>query len=106
MLVKLQRQDNYKGGDVQFWSKLIRRELVATRALATSNESDVTLKSGATAHVVSGTREVSGKHFGYEIAVVTNEKHVYTFEAWGPVDTFNTDHGALNKAIQSLDIGK
>ena len=50
------------------------------------------------------TKEVGGKHCGHLVAVVVNEKHVHTFEAWGPEGELARDRATLVAAVESLRI--
>lgn len=106
MLIKLQRHDNYEGGDLAFWSQLVRKAMVDNRGLAVSDERDLKLDRGPVARVITGTRDVAGKSYGYLVAVTLNDKRVYTFEAWGPAPQFKNDLEPLYRSIQTLDVGK
>lgn len=102
--IKVQRHENYKGGDLAFWSTLAHRSLVESRCIALDKESDLTLRTKAVARLFVGTRQIAGKPYGYLLAVVSTKHEVYAFEAWGPADAFNKDRPALESAIQSLDV--
>ncbi len=106
VLIKLQRHDNYDGGALEFWQKLARRAMVDNRGLAVTDERDTKLKSGAKAHMITGTREIAGKPFGYTLVIASNDRRVFTFEAWGPAETFKKDQAALSRSIETLDISK
>jgi hypothetical protein len=105
VMLRLRRHDNYKGGDLAFWTALVRRALVAQRAFALKDPSDLTLRTGVAARVLAGSKEIGGKPYGYLIAVIAREEHVYTFEAWGPQEKFATDRAKLDAAIRSLRVG-
>ena len=102
--IKAHRHENYKGGDLAFWSTLARRALLESRCIALEKESDVTLRTKAVAHLFTGTRQIAGKPYGYLLALVSNKRKVYAFEAWGPTDAFNKDRAALDDAIKSMDV--
>ena len=102
--IKAHRHENYEGGDLGFWSILARRALLESRCIALDKESDVTLRTKAVAHLFAGNRQVAGKPYGYLLALVSNKRNVYAFEAWGPADAFNKDRPALEAAIKSLDV--
>ncbi len=106
VLIKLQRHDNYDGGALEFWQKLARRAMVDNRGLAVSDERDIKLKTGATGHILTGSREIAGKSFGYTLAIISNDRRVFTLEAWGPAETFKKDQAALSRSIETLDISK
>ena len=66
---------------------------------------EVTVTGGAKAVVLRGTREVgASEKRGYQLAIVRTKKNVYALEMWGPLDTFNRDRAALDKAIASLRV--
>lgn len=104
--IKVQRHDNYQGGDLDFWSTMARRSLVESRCIAIDKESDLTLRTKATAHLFVGKRQVAGKPYGYCLALISRKHEVYAFEAWGPADAFANDQAALQKAIESLDVDR
>jgi len=103
VLIKVQKQENYKGGDLEFWGKLARRALVENRSVAFTRDDLVELRSGAKARVMSGTRDIGGKESGYLIGIVATKEWVYAFEAWGPVKEFSSDLSAIEISLKSLD---
>ncbi len=103
MLIKLKRQDNYDGGDVAFWSNLVRRALVQNRAIHIDAERDIQLNTGLTAKLLVGSKDIATKPCGYLVAIIVNKRHVYTFEAWGPKPQFTTDLPNLEHALTTLD---
>ena len=102
--IKVQRNENYQGGTLDFWSALARRTLVESRSIALQKDTALTLRSRATARLFTGSRQIAGKPFGYLLAVVADKHEVYAFEAWGPAEAFEKDRPALLKAVQSLDV--
>jgi hypothetical protein len=106
MLVKVQMHDNVDRASLEFWSALARRELVESRAVTVTQEKNVTLRSGATAHLVIGTKELAGQHDHYLLALASNSQHVVTFESWGPERQFDADEMAMESAVKSLDFGR
>ncbi|NQT88524.1 DUF4349 domain-containing protein, partial [bacterium] len=105
MLILLQRQSNYAGGSLDFWTGLVRRALVAKRAMAVAKEQDVKLRTGVEARMILATKEIGGKKYGYLVAVIARKRHVYIFEAWGPEAQFAKDLPQLTEAVRSLRIG-
>ena len=64
-----------------------------------------TLRTGVPARVLAGSKEIGGKAYGYLIAVIARKGHVYTFEAWGPLEKFAADRPKLDEAIRSIRVG-
>jgi len=102
VLIKLQTHDNYQGGDLEFWGKLARRALVENRSVAFDRDETVTLASGATGRLMSGTRDLGGKKSDYLIGIVAARDEVYTFEAWGPREPFENDRPTIEASLKSL----
>lgn len=102
--IRVERHENYQGGDVGFWSALARRVLVASRSIAVASESDVRLRTGATTHVIQGTRQIAGKSYGYLLALVSRKHEVYALEAWGLADAMARDSAGLRKTVESMDV--
>lgn len=96
--IKVQRQDNYDKGALEFWQKLARRSLVESRALAVSEERLLAPDKV----LVRGTREVAGEPYGYVLVLLRTSKRIYTFEAWGPKARFDAAYPALEASAQSL----
>lgn len=102
--IRVERHENYQGGDLGFWSALARRVLVASRSIAVTNESDARLRTGATAHLIQGTRQIAGRSYGYLLALVSRKHEVYALEAWGPADAMERDQAGLQKVVESMDV--
>jgi len=102
--VKIQRHDNYEGGDAEFWLALLRRELVNEKAFAVADTGRPFVITGADALMFSATKELAGKEYGYMLAVVTNARHVYTFEAWGPAAEFAKERDKLVDSLESMRV--
>lgn len=105
VLVRLRRHENYRGGDLEFWAALVRRALVAQRAFALKEPTDLRLRTGVAARMIAGSKEIGGKPYGYLIAVIARKGHVYTFEAWGPQEKFAAHRERLEAAIRSIRVG-
>ena len=102
--IKLKMMDNYEGGSLEFWSKLIRRSLALKSAINIKEAKDLTLKTEMKAKVLTGSRTVGNRKLGYFITVAVNKKHVYTFEAWGPYESLIKDIPKLKEAVNTLRI--
>ncbi len=96
--LKLQKQLNYDKGALAFWSKLARKALVESRALAVGTEREL----GEDRAMISGTREVAGVQYGYLLVLARTKDHVYSFEAWGPKPVFDAQFEALVASAKSL----
>jgi uncharacterized protein DUF4349 len=98
--LKLQVHDNYDEGALAFWSELARKALVQRRALAVSEEREL----GGNRTLLIGTREVGKAKLGYLLVLARTEDDLYTFEAWGPQETFERSLQALIASAQSLKL--
>jgi hypothetical protein len=98
--LKLQKHDNYDEGALVFWSQLARKALVQRRALAVREERD--LGDGRT--LLVGTREVGKLRLGYLLVLARTKDDLYTFEAWGPAETFEPSLPALIESARSLKL--
>jgi len=105
VMIRLQRHENFRGGGLDFWAALVRRALVEQRAFAIKDQVDLELRTGVAARLFVASKEIGGKPYGYLVAVVARRHHVYTLEAWGPLENFTADRPKLEKAIRSLRAG-
>jgi len=103
-MILVTRHENYKGGDLDFWTKLIRRALAEQKAMTVKSVTDLALKTHAPARLISTTKEIGGKQMEYLVAIATDRQNVYTFEAWGSRETFPADRSKIETAICSLEI--
>lgn len=104
VVLRIQKQKNYPGGDVAFWSALARRTLVETRSIAFEGDGqDVASGDKAPGRLMVGTRDLAGQKSGYLLALFVTEDGVYAAEAWGPVAAFAKDREALVKAVGSIE---
>ncbi len=103
--LKAAEHDNYKGGDLAFWAKLVRRSLTDSRALVLDKDQALQTREGRDCVVLSGRKEIGGKAQGYFVALVAIEKHVYAFEAWGEAAAFDAERAKLLESVRSLDVG-
>jgi len=102
VLVKLKRYKNYKGGNLAFWSKLVRRSLLESRAIIMEQPQQIELSNGSKAVVLAGQKMMGKKTHGYLVAVVSTKNYVHSYEAWGPADGFKSDRDKLIKSIKTL----
>jgi hypothetical protein len=103
VVIKLVRQDNYDGGSLDFWSTLAKKTLLENRAIAITDQHDVTLSDKSTARVLIGAKDTGGPKQTYLLGLVATSRYVYTFEAWGPSEAVASQRDALEKALTTLD---
>lgn len=103
VILRIQKQDNYPGGDVVFWTKLARRTLVENRSIALEQDQEVSSRDKAAGRVLVGRRDLAGQKSGYLLALFVTEDGVYAAEAWGPLAAFEKDREALINAVKSLE---
>lgn len=96
--IKVQRQENFDKGMLSFWTKLARRSLVETRALAIEKEEVI----DANAAMIVGTRDVSGTAYSYLLVLTRNDRYLFTFEAWGAKAKLDALRAELEKSGRSL----
>jgi len=102
VLVKLKRYENYKGGNLTFWSKLVRRGLLESRAISLNEPRSIELAKGTKAVLLWGVKMLGKKKHGYMVAVVSTKHYVHCYEAWGPVEAQQADQAKLIESIKTL----
>ncbi len=104
-MIKVKRHENYEGGSLEFWYKLIRRQLVEGMAFSIKGESDLTLDTKAKAKMAVAIKELGRETYGYLVAVIVTNDYVYTYEAWGQERNLSADRTIIEKSIKSMKIG-
>ena len=104
VMLLVQREPNFEGGTPEFWAPLVRRGLVAGKAIAVTGTNDVALATGAHGFAVEGKRTAGARTFAYRIAAIVTRDFVYTIEYWGLADEGAKDRDALDRACQSVAI--
>lgn len=102
VMIYLHKEKNYKGGNVDFWSSLVRRVLVEQKTIHPKKESEIKLKNKKDAFLFVGSKQVGSKQYGYIAAVAPAKNDIYIIEAWGPSQEFEKDENKLEKAVMSL----
>ncbi|MFH1022577.1 MAG: DUF4349 domain-containing protein [Planctomycetota bacterium] len=103
VFIRVEKHENYEGGSLEFWFRLIRRTLVERKAIAIQKEEPLLkIAAGADARMLTGAKEIGQQGFGYLVSVAADKKFVYTFEAWGPKDNFAADLKKLTESAGSL----
>ena len=104
IIISQYKERNYKGGDIEFWSSLVRRELVEQKSIHLTQEDEIKLNNKKDAFLFVGTKQVGSKQYGYLAAISPKKDNVYVFEAWGPLDDFQKDESKLKKAVMSMKL--
>jgi hypothetical protein len=104
VVIKVRREDNYEGGDLRFWSELVRRAIVDNRAISIQKEMDLTIKDGTAGKWFAGIKDRGGRKQGYCAGIVSTGKFVYTFEAWGDQASIEKESTAIEGAFRTLDV--
>jgi hypothetical protein len=102
VMIHVQRHDNYKGGSLEFWTKLARRNLVEQKAVAMKSEETIGIKDDQEIRVLDGIRIVAGRSFRYRLALGVDKDYVYSIEFWGLEDAFAGDAGKLDQTLKSI----
>lgn len=104
VLLKVERHGNVKGADLAFWTEFIRRALVTQRAIRVKDVAGIQIHRGRDGVILSGVKDIAGKPYGYLVAVTQTDKYVVAYEAWGPLDTFNTAKPELLRSIGTISL--
>lgn len=101
-LIKVSRHSNYEGGDLAFWSTLIRRTLVETRALAVTGEQGLENDTDIPGRLLIGSKTIASQPHTYMIAVVPTRRYVYVYEAWGKAEVMAELTDTITDSMNSL----
>jgi hypothetical protein len=102
--VLVQRERNFQGGTLEFWTPIVRRWLAQGRAMSVGESVDVALDGGAKGIAMSATVTAGRKTCTYLLSMAVNKDHVYIFECWGPQEDVNKDRDALAAAFRSMNV--
>ena len=100
----VQKRDNYEGGSLDFWSRLVRRQLVEQRCVSIAAEKGLQLVTKVPANLFAGMKIIAGEEIGYAVGVAVNRSFVYVFEAWGPAAALEKDMEKIEESVQSLRV--
>jgi hypothetical protein len=106
VVLKVTRQENYDGGDLAFWSPLVRRVLTESRAIALSDTRTVTLDNGSAGELYAGVKDAGNRRARYLLGLVAGKHYVWAFEAWGEEKAFADSAAEIEKAFKSMDAGR
>ena len=104
VIIKVQREENAKGTDIEFWATLVKRSLAANRAIKINKTSDMKIADNRDAKLIEGVKEVGGEMHSYLVVIAQTKEHVYTYEAWGEMADFEKARESIEVSIQSMDI--
>jgi len=104
VILLIRREKNFEGGSLEFWAPLVRRSLVAEKAIALGNTEEVTLDSGARGLKFTGTKKLGRKAYQYTVWIVVTKDDIYSFECWGLSDEVSKMQSQLDKAAKSMKI--
>jgi hypothetical protein len=104
MMIYVHKEKNYNGGNLEFWSSLVKRMLVERRTISIKKQTEIKLKNKKDAVLFVGSREFGSKQYGYLAAIVPTKDNVYIFEAWGPGQEFEKDQSKLENAVLSMTL--
>jgi hypothetical protein len=104
IIIELSKQDNYRGGNIDFWAGLARRVLVEQKVIFVKEQTELKLKNENICRLLVGTKQIGTKEYGYLLGLTASRKHVYVFEAWGPLEQFTQDRPKIEQAIQSVRV--
>jgi hypothetical protein len=102
VILHMYKEKNYSGGDIEFWSSLVRRVLVEQKVIHLDKQSELKLTSKKDAALFKGAKQIGTKQFGYIAVIAVTKRNVYIFEAWGPQQEFEKDFSKLETAAQSM----
>lgn len=102
--IRVRRHKNFDGGSTKFWQQLVSRSLKDNAGLTLDKPDAVTFERGKPGQLVVGEKKMAGETVRYMIAVgvASDEDYVYTFEAWGIAEHFNTADADLKKAVATM----
>jgi hypothetical protein len=104
VMIFVSRNGNFENGNMDFWSRIVRRWLVSSKAIAISKENEIVLDTGIKGVAMEGLVKAGRKDYLYMVAIIANEDFVYTFECWGLAEKVGKDRDALDTAIKSMKI--
>lgn len=102
VLIKVHRHENYEGGNLAFWSKLVQRSLVESRAITIDLQAEITLDNGRQAMLCIGRKKIADQMHGYLAAVAPRRNTVYVYEAWGLQSVFSADRQKIETSIKTM----
>ncbi len=102
VMIKVQRHDNFDKQDAQYWARLIERHFEKSGLIDVQRKDSLTVRDGKAAVVIHGLRTFGQGDFGYLVATAVSDDHVFTYEAWGPVEDLALAMPQINASIRTL----
>ena len=104
LLIKVSRHDNVAGGDLSFWTALIRRSLLENRGIKVNDIREVELRDGGLSTIVAGVRGIDDRAYRYMVATAVSGNKVFTYEAWGKASDVAEKLSDLEASIKTIKI--
>ncbi|MBN1489391.1 MAG: hypothetical protein JXA69_05685 [Phycisphaerae bacterium] len=95
----LRTEENPENGDLVFWGKAIKRNLVDIKGYKLADERDVALRSAADAREMTFDYKRAGKEYTYLLTLVVSGRRVHIFEAAGEKERVAADLPEIRKVI-------
>jgi Domain of unknown function (DUF4349) len=99
VMLMIRRHENFEGGTALFWTKIVRRWLVANKVIAVSEVKEFDLLTGAKGTQFVGTKTVGRTEYQYRLITVVDKKYITTVECWGV-----TEEVAKEQAVKTLKV--
>ncbi|QDU72671.1 DUF4349 domain-containing protein [Mucisphaera calidilacus] len=106
--LKVIRHNNYDEGPLEFWLSLVRDTLIDRHGVPVGEPMTEHLngrwwgKSSTEVAVLEGTKTVAAEPHGYIVGIIAADRHVYTYEAWGPEAALATHRDAIIESMMTL----
>ncbi len=104
VLVKAHRHKNVEGSSLKFWSDLIKRSLLIEHTIMVTKTTDLELSKKVKAKVIEGIKEIGNQKYDYLVCIAMTKKYVFTYEAWGQNEKFQSSKEEIEASIKTLKI--
>ena len=101
---KVSWHENVDGGDLSFWTALIRRSLLENRGIKSKGIREIKLGDGELSTIVDGIWEVDGRAYTYMVATAVSGKKVFTYEVWGNASVVGEKLFDLESSVKTMKI--
>jgi hypothetical protein len=100
--IKVTRETNYEGADLDFWTELISKSLRKKYSVKIDNTEELELRGRKKGTLLSGTRSVGTRKTTYMLCIAQSKKHVFLYEVWGPVDELEKAREAIVQSMETM----